>query len=222
MVELRHIDRNTPLTVTVFGRNDEEAGQFEVKFFDTEKHISFLVESDELFEKAKEFARDAKLRVEFVQGARQYSFNAKFVRKAVYNTLEYVVLNQTSLISETSLRSAPRIDISLNIKIYMTEEDYRKDVFIAKGMSLDISANGVGVLSDDEIIAVDGDYRYRVCFEIGRRSFNLPARLMRRDDRPKLMQYKYKYGMVFDYADIPDERSRLITTMLDYQFNRKI
>jgi len=48
----------------------------------------------------------------------------------------------------------------------------------------------------------------------------LVSKLVHRNDRPKIIQFKYLYGFLFDFTTQPDEKMRLITTMLNYQMNR--
>ena len=60
-------------------------------------------------------------------------------------------------------------------------------------------------------------------FELGKKlDFQLPAYLLRRNDRPKIIHYKFEYGFIFEYDNQPEDRTRLITAMLDFQLRRSI
>jgi c-di-GMP-binding flagellar brake protein YcgR len=221
-MELRFIDKNTSLTIFLCKHDGTVITHYNAAFIDTEKYISFFIDCDSLFENPESFDPDTQLRIEFFRGPKMYTFNAKAMKKkGMYKNKEYFLMNQVSEIKETTRRTMPRIEMSVNVKIFMTEDEYKKDSSAAHGISLDISGDGMGLLSDNVIPPADKEHRYIAVFYLGSATFNMKSRLLHRRDSTKILQYKYEYGFIFDYSDMPEERSRLITAMLDYQLRRR-
>jgi c-di-GMP-binding flagellar brake protein YcgR len=144
------------------------------------------------------------------------TFNGKYRGKLIFNGERCLLFDQISEVKEASRRSTPRVGMSVNVTVYNTINQSETISYAAKGYSSDISAEGVGLQTDDDMPINEDDYLYFIDFvlENGER-FQLNARLARRKVNPDSSLYKYDYGFVFDYTGSEDEKPRLITEMLN-------
>ncbi|MCL2707618.1 MAG: hypothetical protein FWF03_00730 [Defluviitaleaceae bacterium] len=223
-MELRFVDRDTPVTIMVCNRSEETIGQHRGRFYDLESRVSILLECEPLSQQSNELPGDAYLKIELFSGPRNnqrlYGFNGKLMGKAVREDKPLLIVNQTSEFKQIE-RAKPRIEMSVAVKAYTSLSNTGEGEPEAKGVSINISADGLGLLSNDLFEKRDSDHQYALSFALGKlRTFILPSRLQRRREGTQLVQYKYEYGFVFDFTGRENDRSRLITAMLAYQLER--
>ena len=220
-MDLRFLDKGTDLAVYLCGPDDKICNHYSGRFYEKEKLVTFLIECEGLYERAKDIGPGNYLRIEFFHISKMYAFNGKLINKTVRDDKNLVIVNQMSEIKESARRATPRIEMSVNVRAILHDSTTRPAGYESSGVTLDISGDGLGMLSDDTIPPTERDERFFILFELGpANQFNLPARLLHRNDKPVTIQYKFAYGFLFDYTDIESERARLITALLDYQLSR--
>jgi hypothetical protein len=215
------MDRETPMTVSVCDRDRNILKIYEAKFFDSEKRITFLFECEMLYKNLGEYGGDTHLRIEFLQDGRLFLFRGKIAGPAERKNRLLILANQISQIEEISRRGLHRIEIRVPVEIFYSDGRGRSD---AQGVTLDISGDGLGLYSNDEINTADKNQSFSLTFSLGRTESRMLARLLRQKEMPRgaehKFEYKFEYGFIFDHRRNPEERPRLITAMLDYQIKR--
>jgi hypothetical protein len=214
-VELRFIDVNTKLTILEYASNEEIIRTYTGRFRDIERGLTFLAESDEL--NTDKIGAETRLRVEFLRGTHLFAFDAKLHGKLIKDGKQLIMLDQTSEIKESTHRAAPRIELTASVTVFESMDYMQSGYVISQGVSLDISADGLCLLTNQQIAEEEKTKRYILDFSFGKYRFILPARLIRMSDSAQFIQFKFEYGFIFEYSENSDEKSRLITSMLQYR-----
>ena len=220
-MELRFLDRDAPFTVYHCTRDETVISKHSGKFIDTDQRTSFLIDCESLGKSSKDFEGEIRLRFDYIHRQKMYSFFGLFAGKIARDNREFILVNRISDVRESNIRAMPRIEISVNARTFIAAGGSIPGALTAQGLTMDISSDGLGMLSDNMIPVSDSDQLYVLEFNLGKKNeFMLVSKLVHRNDRPKIIQFKYLYGFLFDFTTQPDEKMRLITTMLNYQMNR--
>ena len=220
-MDLRFIDKGAKITLQVREPGDVVIAQYDGFFADKIKHVTFTIVCDELYDSHKEYGNNVLIYVEFFHVARIFAFTSKIVGQTVHDGQKMLVLTQISEIKETTRRASPRIDMSINVSAFYSDRSNPDKGYTIRGSTIDVSGDGLGMLSDDDMPGGKAGQEFLLTFTLGGYyTFQLPAKVLRINDNPQTTQYKFEYGFLFDFTDISSERSRLITAMLDYQLKR--
>jgi hypothetical protein len=212
------MDLDTKLTILKCGLDEEEVTDtYTGRFRDMDKGLSFFIESPDLDSHSDKFNEETKFRVEFLRGSTLFAFSALFNGKFIKDDKPLISLTQISDIKESTQRAMPRIELSAGVIVSESVEQIKAGNILLQGISQDISADGMCLLTNQQMQERKKDKRYTLDFSFGKYRFILPARLVRMGDSSQFIQFKYEYGFIFEYAENSEERSRLITSMLQYR-----
>jgi len=219
-MNLRLLEKGTPLSIELLTHDLKPLAdeKFMGKFYDMEKGLTFLITSDELFERFNEFDPSCYLKITYQRGSDEYTFTGKLSSAVEKSRDPLILITATSPIKKIELRQAPRIEISLPVNIYKVAPCAVSRVgdLLLKGSSMNISNIGMCILSDISIEEQGGSEFIAEFSIIRSRVFFLRAKLMRRGQSP-LISYKYMYGFLFEYDNNSDEKYNLTVAMFKYK-----
>lgn len=217
-MELRSIPSGTALTLSLSTSGDETLRAYEVIFRSAETRASFLVEDEALYADANGIDPAMHFKINFFEGPRLYTFKGKLRRNVTKNNQRLTQIDQISDIKEGTRRISPRHEILTSVVLYESMENWRQNEPLVQGQTMNISSDGLCLLTNKQIFAQDKEHRYILEFMLTRNDrYLLQARLVRQSENTSSVQYQYDYGFLFDYGDRPAERTRMITSLFKYR-----
>lgn len=219
-MNLKFVEKGTRLDVFEITKNDEVIKEYNAKFYDTVTPISFLVESEDIYENINDIDRDNYLKISFFRGSNMYTFKGKIKENTVINGHNLTQIDQKTEIIVSTRRTSPRHEIVTSVILYESLQAREANESLATGQILDISNDALCFLSNKSIAVLEPEHIYFLEFFLSKSDrFLLPALLKRRGNSPQSVQFKYDYGFIFDYTDRPDQRTRLITSIFKHKMN---
>lgn len=215
-MEIRFMERGTALTLLESTLEQEILGKYTAEYDNNETNTLFLVDSDDLLNHLDHIGEENHFKISFFRKGRLYEFNGRLRGVVKKNNQRYIQLEQISPVKEGTRRSTPRHEILTTVTVYTSKNSHKIGEWLTQGQTLDISLEGLCLLTNTEMPPPDTGVYYHLEFTIGRgERFLLPARLVRVGSSPQTVQYHFDYGFVFDLNHRQEERDRLLTALFN-------
>jgi len=223
-MKLSHIDKGTKLIIFEDMQDGivSDGHEAVVRYIESDRQI--VVSCPWLHDMFDSLNLDSRLNVSFDQGAVVHSFVATAQSKLRGGS--QVMLQQLTEIETKERRKFNRDELRISVAIYgLPESNVSSQVHDMSDMApeftdvtYDISSGGLCVITN-EVLNSRHDPYYLLEFNLTSRDrFIIPSKLVRRSNYPHTKLGKYDYGFQFIYDNLPEEKGRLTTSIL----NRKI
>ena len=219
---LSHIERGTRLQIQLGTDHNVEHEVYEAFYYDMYDFIkerTFIVQCSRLNRNYGQLNRNAPLEISYTKGLDVYSFTGRAVSK-MYSDM--VVIEQLTDIIALNRRIYQRDEIHFDVKLYGLSEDKLSEKRyitpagkpVLSDVSFDVSAGGICIVTNS-ILKSECDPNYLAEFALSvRDQFLLPSRVVRKSNFARSRIGKYDYGFQFIFENMPDERGRLINSIL--------
>jgi hypothetical protein len=188
--------------------------------------MSFIITCPDISRHIDEF-KEKEPEAKFIIEDHTYHFKAKVLgitekQDAIHESLDFKVV---SPIKGIPLRSNFRIKLLLKVRIHEYVDDFKKlysNGWICDAVSEDISKDGIRLWSDYALGERKGDI-FTLEFSLKDKTmYMIPIILKRSGPNTATRSYKYDYGFLFDFNNMPGRQEKLILDILEYKMKNRL
>lgn len=219
-MHINHIQKGTTLFVSGDTNDSAPNRVYETRFYETKDETSFYVEGIDLYNSINTL-KNAKLKIHFLLGATLFSFFGKITDIRPRGNSYLTLIEQVSLMQETSRRKYDRHEMKIFVKLYgLREADLKQCNYVKadnnvefSSTTFDVSLGGICMTSNVRLRSQYEPYFLAEFVLNEKEEFLLPLKLTRSGNCPQTVLFKYDYGFQFIYDEIPQEEKRLATAL---------
>ena len=220
-IPLSTVDPGTEMLFIPMNQEQESHDEYMARFSQTTGYTSFIAESKQLYDLFNEHDTEPYFTVQFIHAIKQKrcGFSSVLKDTIIKRDSFYVNVDQISPIQQTSIRKAERHNISIPVNIYKMLDETRPGELILSSTTFDLSTGGLCVLTTVKLaLEKDAVVLLELTFNKNT-SFKFHANLIRNVPCTKTSQYKYEYGFIFDIKETNEDKSKLISAVLDHKLS---
>jgi len=227
-MQLRFIERETPIQLRPEVYSTDYSELFEVSFYELATFTSFWVMGEDLYNNFANLGEKARMFINFSIDHRPYKFLGELKETRMEGNNHLTLVEQIAPIEPVSNRLHAREEIRLAAKVYKLAQEILRGGLPLKAPPkaeylcevFDISISGVCLVAN-ELFDSTGESLYLLEFTLGEQDyFLLPAKLVRRGKCPQTTLFNYDYGFDFIFAHKPEEKYRLSDAIFRSKLNR--
>ena len=221
IMQLRYINKGTIFNIKVLGDPRFANTEFMGSFYELGRGVTFYLECEQLLELLKKSRQILSLEFKFHEGSSNFTFTGRVVDIAEKDFHDFVLVDATSLIDESSRRKFPRMEVSVYVKLFKYDENEPNKCgdLMLQDVTQDISVGGLCLYSDDPL---EDEKMFVAEFSFNMiKMIYMPVLHIRSEYLGSQGYRNYAHAFLYSAAGDSEEIKQLTLAMFDYRVNRR-
>jgi hypothetical protein len=214
-MQAKFIDYGTQLEIRLVVNGAVTEVTYSGLFYNTVGDLVVMIEGEEFFNYCAASWPGFQMEIVFFTGGIKHFFRAEYMDTTVVNYVNLVRVRCLSPVEDVSLRSLPRVTVSVTAKVYITTDTNKEYVFDA--LTENIALNSISLFSTFVIPPGETPEIYSVALTLRKSSFILPVKLLRTQPTDDDEKFRNKYVFLIDFDDDKEMKDNLLFALFDYR-----